>query len=73
MFCVLCFISTLDVREVAHRALMGRRRILIYYKHTLAIEVGKFRSFFADEVHFAGCKVGWENESKWTHWSSWLM
>ena len=67
-------IVRLNIREVAHRALMGRRRILIYYKHTLAIEVGKFRSFFTDEIHFAWLKVGWENKSKWTHcWRGYLV
>ena len=60
-------IVRLNIREMAHRALMGRRRILIVYKHPFAIEVGKFQSFFADEVHFAWLKVGWENETKWTH------
>ena len=67
-------IVRLNICEVAHCTLMGRRRILIYYKHTLAIEVGKFRSFFADEIHFSGCKVGWWNKPKWSHcWRGYLV
>ena len=40
----------------------------IFYKHAFAIEVGKFWTFFSDEVHFARLKVGWENESKRSQW-----
>jgi len=58
----------LNIREVAHRAVMRRGWFVIFYKDAFAIEVGIFRSFFSDEVHFAGLKIGWENESKWTHW-----
>ena len=59
----------LNICEVAHRTLMRRMWIIIFYKHAFAIEVGIFRSFFSDEVHFAGLKIGWGNKSKWTHYS----
>jgi hypothetical protein len=29
--------------------------------------VGKFRSFFSDEVRFSGDKVGWGDKSEWSH------
>ena len=60
-------IGNLGVREVAYRAVVRRWWIIIFYKHAFAIEVDEFRSFFSDEVHFTGLKVGWENESKWSH------
>lgn len=64
---VVRIIVCLNMREVAHRTLMRRMWIIIFYKHAFAIEVGIFRSFFLDEVHFSGLKIGWENKSKWTH------
>ena len=63
----------MDIREVTYRAVMRRWWKVIFYKDAFAIEVGKFRSCFSDEVHFAGLKVGWENESKWTHWLDWVL
>jgi hypothetical protein len=57
-----------NIREVAYRAVMRRGWKVIFYKDAFAIEVGIFRSFFSDEVHFAGLKVGWKNETKWSHW-----
>ncbi len=63
----MCIIGNLGVREVTYRAVMLGRWIIIFYKHAFGIQVGKFRTFFSDEVHFAGDKVGWENESKWSH------
>ena len=68
---VVWIIGNLGVREVAYRAVMRRGWFVIFYKDAFAIEVGKFRSFFSDEVHFTGLKIGWENESKWTHWLDW--
>jgi len=65
---VVRVIGNLGVREVAYRAVVRRWWIIIFYKDAFAIQVGIFRSFFSDEVHFAGLKVGWENESKWSHW-----
>ena len=56
-------ISTLNIREVTHRAIMRRRGIIIFYKDAFAIHVGIFWPFFADEVHFAGDKVGWVNKA----------
>ena len=72
---VVRIIGNLGVREVAYRAVVRRWWFVIFYKDAFAIEVGIFRSFFSDEVHFAGLKIGWENESKWSHWSScvWLF
>ena len=72
---VVRIIGNLCVREVAYRAVVTRWWIIIFYKDAFAIEVGIFRSFFSDEVHFAGLKVDWENKSKWSHWSScvWLF
>ena len=70
---VVWIIVHLNIREVAHCALMRRGWFVIFYKDAFAIEVGKFRSCFSDEVHFAGLKVGWENESKWTHWLDWVL
>ena len=64
---VVWIIVHLNIREVAHCAVMRRWWFVIFYKDAFAIEVCKFRSFFSDEVHFAGLKIGWENESKWTH------
>ena len=61
--------AKLNIREVAYRAVVRRWWKIIFYKDAFAIEVGIFRPFFSDEVHFAGLKVGGVNESKWTHWS----
>ena len=69
----MCIIGNLSVCEVAYRAMMWRRWIIIFYKHAFGIHVGKFRSFFADEIHFSGDKVGWGNKSEWSHCSSWLI
>jgi hypothetical protein len=52
---------------------MWGRWIIIFYKHAFGIHVGKFRSFFADEIHFSGDKVGWGNKSEWSHCSSWVF
>ena len=68
---VVWIIGNLGVREVAYRAVMRRGWFVIFYKDAFAIEVGKFRSFFSDEVHFAGLKIGWENKPNWTHWLDW--
>jgi hypothetical protein len=65
---VVWIIGNLNIREVAHRAVMRRGWFVIFYKDAFAIEVGIFRSFFSDEVHFAGLKIGWEKKPKWTHW-----
>ena len=65
---IVWIIVDLGVREVTYRAVMRRGWFVIFYKDAFAIEVGKFWTFFSDEVHFAGLKVGWENESKWSHW-----
>ena len=70
---VVWIIGNLGVREVAYRAVMRRGWFVIFYKDAFAIEVGKFRSFFSDEVHFAGLKIGWEDKSKWSHWLMGLM
>ena len=70
---VVRIIGNLGVREVAYRAVVRRWWIIIFYKDAFAIQVGIFRSFFSDEVHFAGLKVGWENESKWSHCLMGLM
>jgi hypothetical protein len=64
---VVRIIGNMGVREVAYRAIMLGRWIIIFYKDAFAIEVGKFWTFFSDEVHFARLKVGWENESEWSH------
>ena len=69
---VVRIIGNLGVREVAYRAVVRRWWIIIFYKHAFAIEVGKFWPFFSDEVHFAGLKVDWENESNWSH-RSWVV
>lgn len=68
-------IGNLGVREVAYRAVVRRWWIIIFYKHAFAIEVDEFRSFFSDEVHFTGLKVGWGDKSKWSHcWGcGWLV
>jgi hypothetical protein len=62
-----------NIREVAYRAVMRRGWKVIFYKDAFAIEVGIFWSFFSDEVDFAGLKIGWENKSKWSHWSSCVL
>jgi hypothetical protein len=62
-----CIIGNLGVREMAHRAIIRGRWIIIFYKHAFAIQVGKFRTFFSDEVHFSGDKVGWGDKSEWSH------
>lgn len=67
---VVCVIGNLNIREVAHCAIMRRGWFVIFYKDAFAIEVGIFRSFFSDEVHFAGLKIGWGDKSKGSHWSS---
>ena len=69
---VVRIIGNMGVREVAYRAIMLGRWIIIFYKHAFAIQVGKFRSFFADEIHFSGDKVGWGDKSEWSH-RSWLI
>lgn len=70
---VVRIIVGLNIREVAYRAVVRRWWIIIFYKDAFAIQVGIFRSFFSDEVHFAGLKVGWENETKWSHCLMGLM
>ena len=56
-------IGNLRVCEVAYRAMILGRWIIIFYKHAFAIQVGKFWPFFADQVHFPGDKVGWRNKA----------
>jgi len=60
---VVRIIGNLCVREVAYRAIMLGRWIIIFYKNAFGIQVGKFRPFFSDEVHFAGDKVGWGDKA----------
>ena len=60
---VVRVIGNLDVREMAYRAIMLGRWIIIFYKDAFAIQVGIFWPFFSDEVYFAGDKVGWGNKS----------
>ncbi len=60
---VICIIVRLNICEVTHRTLMRRSRILVFYKDAFAIQMDKFWPFFADEIHFAGDKVGWGDKA----------
>ena len=60
---VVRVIGNLDVREMASRAIMLGRWIIIFYKDAFAIQVGIFWPFFSDEVQFSGDKGGWRDKS----------
>jgi len=62
-----------NILKVAYRAVVRRWWKIIFYKDAFAIEVGIFRPFFSDEIHFAGYKVLGVNKTKWTHWTDWTQ